>query len=378
MNIIDFYRGLIIVPPHGSYIRNRLKIMIIKTKKIKTIINKNLLLIQHKTGLGFIELGEPVKINLKKLNHLKRYHKITDDERKKWWPMYKTFYAYPIIKSKFFKIPLLIEYPTGPQITVKPSNIDIKRILIGMSGYQYQGMYPSNVKTDMMLEYYSQYLNSVEINYTFYRTPTSKFVNNLSKYNLLYSIKVNQSITHYKQLKNVKSLWKKFYKIFEPIHHQIICFLFQFNSRFVYNQKNFNKIKKLAKYLNKKHRYAFEFRDIEWFHNKKVDNLFRKYYLVLVITNLNNQSGWADDLITGFNPKLHQYNVTSDTIYFRMHGTIGQYTGNYNTRDFKDIFNLINDNPVKNALIYFNNTDSDDAWYDANYLFKKFNPINLY
>lgn len=75
-NLLNYYRGLIIVDPYGTYIRNRQKNMIVKSKIIKSIIEEDLLLIENKKGLG-IRLGVPKKINLKEFSKLKKYHKIS-------------------------------------------------------------------------------------------------------------------------------------------------------------------------------------------------------------------------------------------------------------------------------------------------------------
>lgn len=370
-----FYRGLIIVYPYGTLIRKREKTLIVKTKIIKQIIGQELLLIENKIGLGLIMLGDPREINLQQFNKLFNKHKITDDDRTKWWPKYKKFYAYPIIKTKFFRIPLLLNYSMGPQITVKPENIIPKKIFIGMSGYYYKYMYPKKVKN--LLDYYSSSLNSLELNSTFYNFPPVSSINNLKKYDLMYTIKVHYSITHARKLKNIRTIWKQFYKAFEPIYDKIICFLFQFNKQFEYNKKNFDRLQKMTTLLDNKHRYAFEFRQKEWIDNDEVYELFRNNHWTLVITHVNNEKKWADNLSDGFNPPLNKYKNTSDLIYFRMHGTGGKYWGSYTNNEFKSIFEMIKKKPIKYALIYFNNTDRNaSAMHDANFLTKKINPIN--
>lgn len=377
MYVLKFYRGIIIVKPYGTYIRNKIKKLIIKSKKIESIVNKNLLLIENKIALGLIKLGIPKKINLAEFDKLKNYHKITKDDRIKWWPNYVDLYSYPIIKTKFFKIPLMINYPTGPQITICPKNIWVKKILIGMSGYHYKYMYPKN--TSNLLDYYfnNSKLNSVEINYTFYKQPNKNFIDNLNNYNLIYTIKVNRYITHIKKLKNVKDSWEIFYNSLQTIHNKIFCFLFQFNAQFLFNEKNLDKLQKLSLYLNKNHKYAFEFRNIGWFNNNSVINLFKENQWISVIVNLNNSNKWADNLENGYNPPLKYYKLTSDTVYFRMHGTTGQYIGLYSKKELYDIIKFIERANIKYAMIYFNNTDLDaEAWINANFVAKKINDLN--
>jgi uncharacterized protein YecE (DUF72 family) len=375
MDLLNYYRGLIIVEPYGTYIKKKLKTIIVKSKHINSITNEKLLLIENKEGLGIIELATPIKINLKEFSKLRKYHKITEDEREKWWPKYKYLYSYKIIKSKFFKIPLLLDYPLGPQITVIPDNITIKKILIGMSGYYYRNMYPKGTKN--ILNYYSQKLNSVEINSTFYNFPPQSSIDNLKKYNLIYSIKVNKYITHNKKLKDIDQYWNNFYNTFEPIYDKIFCFLFQFSPKFYFNDENYQRLKKLSKILNKNHYYAFEFRDLSWFENEKINNFFTKNKWIIVIVNVNNSTNWAGNLQNGFNPPLKYYQMTSDCIYIRMHGTIDKYRGPYNNNIFKEIFNYVKKRNLRYVFIYFNNTDSNkDAFEDSQSLMNKFNWLN--
>ncbi len=374
-NRLNFYRGLIIVDPYGTNIRNRTKKIIVKTKIFNSIIEQNLLLIENKLGLGIIKLGIPTKINLTEFIKLQKYHQIIDADRKKWWPHYEYLYAYPIIKAKFFKIPILLDYLQGPQVTVLPENINIKKIFIGMSGYYYRNMYPPNVKN--FLEYYSNNLNSVEINSTFYRQMSNSTISNLKKYNLIYSIKVNKYITHNKKLANIEDIWFDFYRHLEPIHDQIFCFLFQFSPKFYFNNENFHRLAKLADFLDDKHRYVFEFRNSGWINNNSVNDLFKLNQWIMVISNLINIENWAGDLLDGYNPKLNTYEITSDSVYFRMHGTAGQYIGSYDNNNLQKIFDFIKKKQIKYALIYFNNTDNDsDALKNALQLRKKFNILN--
>jgi len=369
-----FYRGLIIVYPYGTLIAKKEKIIIVKTKNMPSIINKPLLLIENKLGLGEIQLGSPNKINLKQFSDLHSKHKITELDRKKWWPNYKILFSYPITQIKIYRKPILLEYSTGPQITVTPTNIIVKKIFVGMSGYYYKRMYPAHTRN--LLNYYSNILNSVEINSTFYRFPSNSLINNLSNYDLVYSIKVNQLITHRKRVIHIDKVWSEFYQAFHPIHHKINCFLFQFSSKFLFSDENFNRIKHLSTLLNPKHTFAFEFRDKNWFDSEKVIKLFLKHRLVIVILHI--AGNWAGNLNPGFNPKLKYWPKTSDSAYFRLHGTTGQYTGSYHAEQLTKIYDFIKSKSLLSSYIYFNNTDeSNFALDNAESMTKKFNLINI-
>lgn len=370
---MEFQNALIITYPYGTLIKKTLKKIIVKSKNIKSITDNKLLLIENKLGLGIIELATPYKINLNEFNKLRKKHLISEHDRLTWWPKYKILYVYNIIYWKSFKIPILLDYPSGPQIVVKTNNIIIKKIYVGTSGYYYKNIYPDNQKD--LLNYYSNYLNAVEINYTFYKNPNKKFIKHLMMYDLKYSIKVNKTITHYKQLKNINKLWKSFYNIFKPLYNKIICFLFQFNSRFKYNNKNLNKLYKLEKLLDNKHRYAFEFHDIEWF-NEKIYYLFKKNNWMIVILNVDNINGWIGNLKDGWNPDINKLKIISDSLYFRLHGSSGQYIGLYKSHVLNEIWNCIAKHKIKKAFVFFNNTDDGNAWINATKFYKYLNPLN--
>lgn len=376
---LKYHRGLILVKPHGSYVKKGQKTVIIKSKLITTIIHQNLLLIEGKHGLGIIQLEFPIKIDLPEFNRMNTQHLITENERLQWWPKYQELYAYPIIKKKIFKKPLLLIYPSGPQITVKPDNITIRKVYVGISGFLYPQMYPNNLKkSNQILDYYAEHFNSVEINSTFYRYPGKALVQNLMKHDLIYSIKVNQVITHYKKLKNVAKEWIHFSSFFENMKEKVHCFLFQFSSQFHCNNKNILRLTKLKSILNKTYRYAFEFRDIAWYSNENVIEIFKANQWIMVIVNVFNLNHWAGNLENGFNPPLSKYIPTSDTIYIRMHGSIGQYVGSYKNQIINEIRKYISFSNNKYSMIYFNNTDiNNDAFHDALLLINTFNICNL-
>jgi uncharacterized protein YecE (DUF72 family) len=327
-----------------------------------SIANKPLLLIEDKIGLGIIQVSNPIAITLKQFSKLRKYHEITESDRIKWWPSYDTLYAYTIIKSSFFKKKLYLDYKSGPQIVVSPSNIFIKHIFIGTAG-----LVSSTFKTYP--------LHFIEINYSFYRFPGPLFISKLKTYGLKYSIKVNQSITHFKKLSNVQTLWKKFYDSFVSIHDQIVCFIFQFSKKFVFSKSNMTKLKKLS--LNPKHNYVFEFRESAWFNNEIVTNLFKEKKWTQCIVHVSNQSKWADNMTDGFNPKLSKVVTTSDMIYVRLHGTKGQYIGSYSNNLLSKLIELVRRYNIHNIIVVFNNTDDGYALKDSMRFEYKFNTLNL-
>ena len=340
-------KGLIITFPYATYIKDTNKSIIIKSRNFKTISNKKMLLIEDKIGLGIIELEDPEPIDLIKFKKLFNKHLITEADRILWWKNYTTLYKFNISYFKKFSKVILLDYGNGPQVTINITNILYKNIFIGTSGFIVaQNKYP---------------FNSVEINYSFYKYPTSKFIENLSKLNLTYSIKVNQIITHYKQLLDVEQLWLDFYNIFIPIKHKIKCFLFQFSSRFIPNENTFNKIKNFSKLLNKDHTYVFEFRNDKWFTKENIEIINRLDILVCSLYAFN----------------ANFFNILNKTFYIRFHGNTKMFRGSYNNDQLTLIYNYIKKNRISNSYVYFNNTMQNAAFQNAITFTDFFNIINL-
>lgn len=376
----NYYRGLIIVYPHGHYIADGSKTLIIKSKKFESILNKPLLLIQQKEALGIIYLGNIKEITLVEFKKEKKQHQITEEERLKWWPDKKIFYEYNIEKKYIFAAPVLIRYPQGPQIVVKPYNVKaIQKIYIGTSGYYYDWWKPyykdikkrEKITTGNLLAIYTTQFNSLEINGTFYRSFKKSVwlkLKNLVDSKFMFSAKVNRSITLYRKFNEFKRFWDDA----KYLYPKLGCLLFQFPNNFKYSAENV----RLLQGLNTEIRAAFEFRDKSWFR-EDVYNLFKqKHKWSMVISYIKN---WPDKyknlLDDGYNPKLTEWENTSDFIYIRMHGTTGRYTGSHIHLIPGLIKFIRGHSEIKHVFIYFNNTDSGknmpDAIRDAKYLQKR-------
>src|SRR5579863_6301665 len=110
MSFKDIYRGIIIVYPHGDYIVDGSKKVIIKSKKYMDCIDKPLLLIQNKVALGVIFLDYVGQINIEEFNKKFNLHRITEQEREKWWKGKSKLFEYKIISKHNFRNPLPIDY----------------------------------------------------------------------------------------------------------------------------------------------------------------------------------------------------------------------------------------------------------------------------
>lgn len=360
MNNCSNILGIIIVEPHGTYIVDGSKKLIIKSKNFSRIIDRPLLLIQRKRALGIIYIDDIKEIDLQEFNQKRDLHLITDQERVKWWPNKKVFYEYHISKKRqIFIAPIPIEYSTGPQVFVKIENvIPLQNIYIGTSGYNYswwKNFYQHKSKTEDQFAIYADHFSSLEINGSFYGKYSEKTwirIKNMAPRDFVYTVKVNRSITHFYQFQKFNLFWDTV-KILRP---KLKCLLFQFPEHFKYSDANMDRLNSLSTHI----RSAFEFRDQSWF-NQEVYNLFkRKKHWCIVIGYHGFKWSEKSNLETGFNPKLDEWPITSDFIYIRMHGTTGKYEGSHD-KILPMLGKYIRskyDDGIKYAFVYFNNTDS--------------------
>lgn len=180
-------------------------------------------------------------------------------------------------------------------------------------------------------------LNAIELNMSFYRFPFKNQIKGWKKKGkILWSIKVNKTITHLYKL-NEKSyrVWEKFYNLFSELEEYIRFYLFQFPPNF----KNLDRVEKFLEKYDIKEKFAIEFRnkdilekDIEsWASNLKI-----------TLVSIDSPIG------------TYIYNPNG-VIYLRMHGRTDWYFHNYTTDELLEIINKIFQKNPKEIYIFFNN-----------------------
>jgi hypothetical protein len=86
--------GLSLTPAQAKYLWYGNKKLIVQDKDYQDKVHKKLYLLGGDLCYGFIVLGAPRKISLSHFEELKDKHKITDNERKRWWGDKKVLFAY--------------------------------------------------------------------------------------------------------------------------------------------------------------------------------------------------------------------------------------------------------------------------------------------
>lgn len=223
---------------------------------------------------------------------------------------------------------------------------------IGTCGWSYYSfknfLYPPESKPKEWLTIYSQYFNTVEINVTFYKTPTArtfkKWYEETPK-DFIFSVKAPKIITHLKKLKEVEDDLKTFLQTISPLKEKAKILLFQLPPSFKYNKDLFENFFKIlpSDYYN-----IIEIRNIS-FHNEEFIELLKKYKVCLCFSDC-----------AGKYPSWYEVQ-TSDYLYIRMHGSKKLYVSNYEEEELQELAKKIKSFRVKSAFIYFDNTSKGYA-----------------
>jgi uncharacterized protein YecE (DUF72 family) len=153
------------------------------------------------------------------------------------------------------------------------------RFWVGVSGFSYSSwkgvFYPEGTRPDQMLEAYSNKLNSVEINSSFYHTPTkavtSKWAQSTNA-DFRFSFKANRRITHIKKLHNVDADSKAFFGGIEPVGEKLGCVLVQLPP---YMKQDYDLLDSFLAAKPKSVKVTLEFRHGSWFGQRLKEILSR-------------------------------------------------------------------------------------------------------
>lgn len=218
---------------------------------------------------------------------------------------------------------------------------------IGTSGYIYEHwgsgtFYPPDLSQNKWLEYYCEYLDSVELNVTFYRLPSIaafKGWYRRTPKNFRFAVKGSRFITHVKRLKEPSQSLRLFFSRAEALREKLSVVLWQLAPQF---KLNLERLEEFVKAL-KKHspcRQVFEFRHPGWFC-KDVYSILKKADIAVCIADYPECSKDAPDI--------------ASFLYIRRHGAGGQlYGGCYSEEQLQQDAKFIR-SKRKDCYIYFNN-----------------------
>jgi uncharacterized protein YecE (DUF72 family) len=232
----------------------------------------------------------------------------------------------------------------------------LKGVHIGTSGWHYAHwrgpFYPEDLREKGFLKYYSARFMTVEVNNTFYRLPEEKTLLDWRASvprGFLFSIKASRYITHTKKLKDPEKTLPPLLDRIRLLEDRLGPILFQLPPGW---GLNIARLEGFMKTLPKSLRYAFEFRNADWF-NEDVRALLGEHNAAFCIYDLGGATSpkWA----------------TADFVYLRLHGPDGPYRGEYGVRRLgqwaRDIKGWLGEGRA--VYCYFDNDEAGYAPKDA-------------
>lgn len=218
---------------------------------------------------------------------------------------------------------------------------------IGCSGFYNKHwkdiFYPDDLSQTKWLNFYSEHLNTVEINSTFYRFPTVKSLQTWyekSTKKFLFSIKAPKQITHINRFNESQSIIDDFYSVCQQgMKDKLGCILFQLPPSIQFSEE---KLIQITSSLNPDFKNVIEFRHSSWWTQAVYDELSHKQIIFCSVSH----PSLPDTIIANMK-----------TIYARLHGTPQMFYSNYSLEQLHRLHQtILQQSNVKEAYIYFNNT----------------------
>ena len=167
------------------------------------------------------------------------------------------------------------------------------RVWFGTSGFSYKEwrplFYPEGLSDKEFLRYYSSRLNSVEIDYTFYRMPSAKTIDAwkaATPHDFKFTLKASQQITHRQRLKVPSDAVDYFISVVRGLEDRLGMVLFQLPPFFKADRQ---KLEAFLSILPRGIPAAFEFRHDSWF-NDDVYRLLRDHNVALCIHDADDHT----------------------------------------------------------------------------------------
>jgi uncharacterized protein YecE (DUF72 family) len=223
-----------------------------------------------------------------------------------------------------------------------------RAIHIGCSGWNYASWkheFYGGLPARLWLKHYAEHFDTVEVNNTFYRLPSSDAVANWERTvqpGFIFTIKASRYLTHIKRLTDVGTGLQRFYERLEPLlgSPKMGPILWQLPPNF---QRDDDRLARALAALPREQRHCFEFRHPSWFVEEVYD-LLRAHDVALVI---------------GDRPEVKEFQAhvfTTDWTLVRFHyGSRGR-RGNYSEAELEGWAQRFeNWSPEVEIFAYFNN-----------------------
>jgi uncharacterized protein YecE (DUF72 family) len=208
-------------------------------------------------------------------------------------------------------------------------------VFIGTSGWMYgdwQNFYPTGLKNQEYLAFYSKVFQTVEVNYSFYHFPrpaTYKKWANQTQQDFVFALKLNRIITHIKRLSGAKTDFKRFLEDALSLAEKLGPILVQLPPSFRINPDRLESFLDITLNtgqelkVSKPLKIGFEFRHQSWFESDDVISILEKYNVALVFAHSSRYHY----------PEKEP--VTADFIYLRFHGPQEMFASRYGEEELR-------------------------------------------
>lgn len=241
---------------------------------------------------------------------------------------------------KFGKVenPSVIDFslpPTPPETyqILKQFKKDDFEVFVGCAKWNktdLKGFYPKGTKDE--LTYYSKQFNSIELNATYYSSPSKEQVqiwNDKTPENFKFFPKIPQSISHYSRLLNTNEKVLAFTDSVAFFEEKLGMIFLQMHENF--KPKDFDRLKHFIESFPKGFPLAVEVRNEEWFADKIIFNDYCELLQQNNVTNIIVDTAGRRDMV-------HQ-RLTNNAAFVRYVGA--NFPGDYERLD--DWLNVVND-----------------------------------
>ena len=238
-------------------------------------------------------------------------------------------------------------------------------ILVGTSGWSYAhwrgAFYPRGLGSGAWLEHYAARLQTVELNATFYRLPSTQAVarwRQVAPPGFTFAVKMSRLVTHARRLLRVEDLVAAFVERVSPLGHALGPCVVQLPPSFAPDAalldaflKNLERALAACEHGARRApaEVAVEFRDNRWF-TEEVYGVLRERHASFCISDLAGRE-WP-------------HVVTAPLVYVRLHGPSRAYAGSYSDEALERWGSLCRGwrQSGHTVRVYF---DNDEAGYAA-------------
>ncbi|SHI93049.1 Uncharacterized conserved protein YecE, DUF72 family [Cruoricaptor ignavus] len=184
-----------------------------------------------------------------------------------------------------------------------------------------KGFYPRGTKDE--LAYYSTQFNSVELNATFYKMPSPEQVKewkDKTPGDFKFFPKVNQSVSHYRRLKDVEEPVTRFTTAVLNFGEKLGMSFLQLHDN--YKPKDFDRLESFVKDWPQEIPLAVELRNQEWFDDRQVFeetmSLFEAHNITNIIVDTAGRRDMLHMRLTTPNAFIRYVGANAESDYTRL------------------------------------------------------------